>query len=159
MYLNVDVSLTVHLSIFISVINQLDAQNFNYWDKYIYLSIYIYIYIHTHIYKHNMISVTLNTSVTNLTFTINSRKSKSEIATTCVCSLLTEKDTQEIWSGARNVYLWLPHLLTPVRETNKVLAISSVISVARYRWYMFLSFPLKLQRNTEWAWVLGAVKY
>ena len=52
-----------------------------------------------------MISVTLNTSVTNLTFTINSRKSKSEIATTCVCSLLTEKDTQEIWSGARNVYL------------------------------------------------------
>jgi len=43
-----------------------------------------------------MISVTLNTSAANLTFAINSRYSKNEIATTCVCYL-------------HRIYLFLGH--------------------------------------------------
>jgi hypothetical protein len=54
---------------------------------------------------------------------------------------------EEIWPlSARNVYVCLPHLLTPVGLTQEVRAISSVISAVRCRWCMILSCPLKLQR-------------
>jgi len=45
------------------------------------------------------------------------------------------------------VYVWLPHILTPVGRTKEVrayCAISSVISAVRCRWRMFLSRPLTL---------------
>ena len=48
-----------------------------------------------------------------------------------------------------HVYMWLPHLLTPVGLTMELRAISSVASAVRCRWRTFLSHPLKLQMS---AW-------
>ena len=50
-------------------------------------------------------------------------------------------------SAHGTLYVWLPHLLTPVGQTKEVPAVSSVVSAVRCRWCMFLSCPLKLQRG------------
>ena len=48
--------------------------------------------------------------------------------------LTSNKAREEIWPlSARNVYVCLPHLLTPVGPTKEVRAISSVISAVRCR--------------------------
>ena len=108
---------------------------------------YIYIYLYTlHDFGH------ARHLGTNLTFTMNSRRSKNEIATTSASILPSNKATQQKWPfSARNVYavwVWLPHILTPVGRTKEVrayCAISSVISAVRCRWRMFLFRPLNLQ--------------
>ena len=96
-----------------------------------------------------MISVTLNTSATNLTFAINSRRSKNEIATTYVCYL------RRIWpvpgTKTPKKYGRSEHgMCTCDYRTHWHLligrAISSVIAVS-CRWCVFLSCPLKLQRG------------
>ena len=48
-------------------------------------------------------------------------------------------------TGHRNVYVWLPHLLTPVGLTKEVGVISLMISAVRCRWCMFHSCAWKLQ--------------
>jgi hypothetical protein len=64
--------------------------------------------------------------------------------------LTLHKDAQEIWPpSARNVYVWLPHQLTPFGATNKIRAISSVVSAVRCRRRMYTSCALMLQSG-EW---------
>ena len=102
--------------------------------------------VYTHIcylfiWKRNMISDTLNTSLTTLKFVINSTRSKNEVATTCV-NYFHEH------SQGRNMdalCVWLPHVLTPVVPTMEVRAISSAIPAMRCRWCMVVSCPLNLQ--------------
>jgi hypothetical protein len=83
---------------------------------------------------------------------MNSRRSKNEIVTTSASILPSNKATQQKWPlSARNVYavyVWLPYILTHVGRTKEVrahCAISSVVSVVRCRWRMFLLRPLNLQ--------------
>jgi len=45
------------------------------------------------------------------------------------------------------MHVWLPHLLTPVGQTKEVHAISSADSAVRCRRRMFLSCPIKRQRD------------
>jgi len=44
------------------------------------------------------------------------------------------------------MYVWLPHLLTPVGQTKEVHAVSSADSAVRCRRWMFLPCPIKMQR-------------
>jgi hypothetical protein len=89
-----------------------------------------------------MFSVTLNIPVTNLTIAMNSRRSRNEITTTCVCNLLSHTATQEIRPlGARNVYVILDYLCVrlPAAGTDTCWSdygsstISSLISAVRCR--------------------------
>jgi hypothetical protein len=81
---------------------------------------------------------------------MNSRRSKNDIATTCICTLHSHKNTHEIWPlSAPNVYVWRTPLLTPVGPTKEIRTIISVISAVRCRWRMFLSCPLMLQMGGQ----------